>query len=199
MIFLFHIKLLLIINKLQCSLLIMTNMATTISEQLQAYKEHFLEEYDSLNKTLLEELYDVYENCNLSFGYLGYILDSIKYVFESKPDNYDCILQWLIQTLRNIQEDFEFTDIFVRNFAHKFVLAFEDNNEGLYSLVFEKMSELSEKEWFRSELALQQILRVLNKKVHGGHLHTLLEVLDHSYQNDDFTDFDQMVPISHDD
>ena len=175
------------------------NTVTTISEQLQLYRNNFLEEYYFLNKTLLEELYDVYDDCSLSFGYLGYILDSIKYVFTSKPDNYDCILQWLIQTLRNIQEDFEFTDIFVRNFAHKFVLAFEDNDEGLYSLVFEKMSELSEKDWFRSELALQRILRVLNKKVHGGHLHTLLDVLDYNYQSNDFTIFDQMVPMIHDD
>lgn len=155
----------------------------------------FVEFNSEFDSELLNELYNLYYDNGSSENILSDTLDYIKDVFDETF--YSSVLDWLIRTINNIKQDEFITRTFLNDYVYKIIYSFKDNHKELLDIVFHKMIELSQQEWFKTKKGLNYILVVINKKYDGGHLCTtlMLNILNEGYNKNNLDDFKTIMHI----
>ena len=155
----------------------------------------FIEFNSEFDSELLNELYNLYYDNGSSENILSDTLDYIKDVFDETF--YSSVLDWLIRTINNIKQDEFITRTFLNDYVYKIIYSFKDNHKELLDIVFHKMIELSQQEWFKTTQGLNYILVVINRKYDGGHLCTklMLNILNEGYNKNNLDDFNTIMHI----
>lgn len=139
---------------------------------------------------IIAETYKLYYDADSSQNFLEVALDYIEDVFPNVL--FDYVLGWIRDITNNlIGRDEFFPRRFLNHYIPLILFSFKNNPPGLETLEFERIYELSDKDWFMTDAGQLNMLKVLNKPFECNRIWTLLNILEKAYETNDFDDYNR--------